>query len=158
MIQFVDGIKPLWEDEKNKTGGRWSIRIPKTHSNKFWEDLLLAMIGEQFSNAEEINGIMISLKPNFDTIQIWNRNSKESENVKNDLLKILKIEEGMKIDYDNFAEILSQPPKEKEQKSDRFEFSRGGGDDDNGGFRGRGGRGGRARGRGRGEYNNDFRQ
>jgi len=43
---FIDGVKPLWEDPACKDGGRWSIRSPKTHSAKFWEDLLLAMVGE----------------------------------------------------------------------------------------------------------------
>ena len=46
--QFKEGIKPLWEDEHCKDGGRFQIRVPKTHGSKFWENLLLAMIGEQF--------------------------------------------------------------------------------------------------------------
>lgn len=46
---FVDGVKPVWEDPACKEGGRFSLRVPKTHTSKFWEDLLLAMIGEQFS-------------------------------------------------------------------------------------------------------------
>ena len=46
---FVDGVKPVCEDPACKDGGRFSLRVPKTHTSKFWEDLLLAMIGEQFS-------------------------------------------------------------------------------------------------------------
>ena len=53
----------MWEDENCKDGGRWILRVPKTHTNKYWEDLLLAMIGEQFSEENEINGIAISIKP-----------------------------------------------------------------------------------------------
>lgn len=45
-MQFVDEIKPMWEDEANKLGGRWVIRVNKGFSNKLWEDLTLAMIGE----------------------------------------------------------------------------------------------------------------
>lgn len=49
----------MWEDEANKNGGRWVIRMNKGFSNKLWEDLILAMIGEQFECENEINGIII---------------------------------------------------------------------------------------------------
>jgi hypothetical protein len=62
----------MWEDEKCKEGGRFVLRVPKTHSNLFWENLVLSMIGEQFRCANEVIGIVISLKPSFDSIQIWN--------------------------------------------------------------------------------------
>ena len=58
----------MWEDEKCKDGGKWGMRIPKTHSNKYWEDLILALIGDQFSDENEVNGIMISLRHNMDTV------------------------------------------------------------------------------------------
>jgi translation initiation factor 4E len=35
----------MWEDEENKNGGRWDIWIQKGYSNRLWEDLLLALIG-----------------------------------------------------------------------------------------------------------------
>lgn len=54
----------MWEDEACKDGGRWVLRVPKTHTNKYWEDLILAMIGEQFRCENEIIGIAISIKPN----------------------------------------------------------------------------------------------
>jgi len=36
----------MWEDELCKNGGRFVLRVPKTHSNLFWENLALSMIGE----------------------------------------------------------------------------------------------------------------
>lgn len=105
----------MWEDENCKDGGRWILRMPKTHTNKFWEDLVLAMLGESFTVENEINGLVISLKPNSDTIAIWNRNGKDEKKVqaiKEDLERILKIEEGMKLDYEVFADVINQPPKE----------------------------------------------
>lgn len=36
----------MWEDEANKAGGRWTLRVQKGYANKLWEDLLLATIGE----------------------------------------------------------------------------------------------------------------
>jgi translation initiation factor 4E len=43
---FVDGIKPLWEDENCKEGGRITLRFPNTHTAKFWEDTVMALVGE----------------------------------------------------------------------------------------------------------------
>jgi hypothetical protein len=60
---------------------------------------------------------MISLRPNQDTISIWNRSAKDAkkvEAIKIDLDRILNLEEGMKFDYEDFAELLARPPKEKE--------------------------------------------
>ena len=50
---FVKGIQPAWEDEENSQGGRWQIRFNKSQplvSNKLWEDLVLGVIGEQFTH------------------------------------------------------------------------------------------------------------
>lgn len=58
----------MWEVEPCKQGGRWSLRVPKTHTNKFWEDVLLHMIGELFSTENEVLGIALSLKPVSDNI------------------------------------------------------------------------------------------
>lgn len=71
----------MWEDEHCKDGGRWVMRVPKSHTNKYWEDLLMAMLGEQFRAENEINGLVISLKPNQDTISIWNKNGKDEKKV-----------------------------------------------------------------------------
>jgi len=57
------------------------MRVPKSHTNKYWEDLLMAMLGEQFRAENEINGLVISLKPNQDTISIWNKNGKDEKKV-----------------------------------------------------------------------------
>jgi len=48
-------------------------------SNKLWEDLILGVMGEQFSHTNEINGIVISIRNNQDTMSIWNKNGRDSE-------------------------------------------------------------------------------
>ena len=70
---FINGVKPLWEDPACKEGGRFSLRMPKTHTAKYWEDLLLAMIGEQFTTPNEILGLVLSTKYNGDSIAVWHR-------------------------------------------------------------------------------------
>ena len=76
---FVDGVKPLWEDPACKDGGRFNIRLPKTHTSKYWEDLLLAMIGEQFTLEGEVLGLVLSTKLNSDWISVWHRNANDAK-------------------------------------------------------------------------------
>ena len=82
----------MWEDEANKNGGRWTLRVSKGYANKLWEDLILAMIGEQFADENEINGIVLSIRAQGDQISIWNRNGHNKEiveRIKQELITIL---------------------------------------------------------------------
>lgn len=110
---FADGVKPMWEDPKCAPGGKWSIRyIPKTHTNKFWEDLALALIGDMFNDENEVLGILLNLKPSYDQVQIWHASGKEQGKVdalKNDLENILNLgEHNLKLEYENFADTLAK--------------------------------------------------
>jgi translation initiation factor 4E len=82
----------MWEDEANKDGGRWTLRVSKGYANKLWEDLILAMIGEQFADENEINGVVLSIRAQGDQISIWNRNGHNKEiveRIKQELINIL---------------------------------------------------------------------
>jgi translation initiation factor 4E len=82
----------MWEDEANKNGGRWTLRVSKGYANKLWEDLILAMIGEQFADENEINGVVLSIRAQGDQISIWNRNGHNKEiveRIKQELINIL---------------------------------------------------------------------
>eukprot|EP01127_Copromyxa_protea_P022676 TRINITY_DN8276_c0_g1_i1.p1 TRINITY_DN8276_c0_g1~~TRINITY_DN8276_c0_g1_i1.p1 ORF type:complete len:198 (+),score=37.48 TRINITY_DN8276_c0_g1_i1:34-594(+) len=74
---MLDGIKPLWEDPRNETGGVWTIKVKKADTMTVWTEVLLASIGEQFApvleEGDEINGISLSTRPGEDNIiQVWN--------------------------------------------------------------------------------------
>ncbi len=49
---FKDGVKPMWEDENNRQGGRWLIKMDKkqrsAHLDNFWLEVMLCLIGESF--------------------------------------------------------------------------------------------------------------
>ena len=85
MHYFVEGVKPLWEDDQCKEGGRWQCRLPKHLSGKVWEDLLLVLVGSQFDCAPtngqpEVLGLVNSIKHvKVDTIAIWHRTAKNEE-------------------------------------------------------------------------------
>ena len=77
-------MKPLWEDPACADGGRWTVRTPKTHTAKFWEDLILAMVGEQFNVASgEVLGLVLSTKYSGDTISVWHKTATDAAIVAN---------------------------------------------------------------------------
>lgn len=72
---FKEGIRPVWEDEENKQGGKWTMRLKKGVADRFWEELLLAMIGDQFAEAsEEVCGAVVSVRSGEDVFSIWTKN------------------------------------------------------------------------------------
>jgi hypothetical protein len=82
----------VWEDPVNISGGKWIIRLKKGVTDRLWEDLVLAIIGDQFdecngdtkdlswedsrehgSDWPEICGCTISVRQSEDIVTLWNR-------------------------------------------------------------------------------------
>ena len=76
---FKEGIAPMWEDENNKNGGRVALKLRKEFSNLVWEELVFAFIGGYLANdvKDEINGLVINCKKDFNTLQIWTKSFTE---------------------------------------------------------------------------------
>ena len=104
---FKYNIKPLWEDESNKKGGRISIKLKKENSSLVWEEFILLLIGGNFPDKikEEINGVLISIRRDFNFLQIWFRTF-ENNNI-NDinqcLRELLQIPNEVELDVKPFA-------------------------------------------------------
>ncbi len=47
---FKRGVKPVWEDPRNITGGCWTFRVPKEKSTEFWMLLQVLAVGEGFDD------------------------------------------------------------------------------------------------------------
>ena len=72
---FKEGIRPVWEDEENKRGGKWIMRLKKGVADRYWEELLMACIGDQFNEAgEEVCGFVLSVRSGEDVFSIWTKN------------------------------------------------------------------------------------
>ncbi|KAE8441530.1 hypothetical protein EG329_004876 [Mollisiaceae sp. DMI_Dod_QoI] len=95
---FKRGIRPVWEDDENKKGGKWIVRLKKGVADRYWEELVLAIVGDQFAEAsEELCGAVLSVRNGEDILSIWTRN---------DGGRVLKIRETMK-------RMLNFPPETK---------------------------------------------
>ncbi|XP_026472953.1 eukaryotic translation initiation factor 4E-like isoform X2 [Ctenocephalides felis] len=82
---FKQGIRPMWEDEANKRGGRWAINLDKKQRindlDRFWLDTLLCMIGEAFENSEDICGAVVNVRAKGDKIGVWTRDASHGTSV-----------------------------------------------------------------------------
>lgn len=80
---FKEGIQPMWEDKSNEKGGRWLVNIDKLKRNDlldhYWLELLLAMIGEQFDDGEQICGAVVNIRNKGDKISLWTRDMNDDE-------------------------------------------------------------------------------
>lgn len=73
---FKKGVRPIWEDDENRKGGKWVVRLKKGVADRYWEDLMLALIGEQFGDAgEEVCGAVMSVRNGEDILSIWTATS-----------------------------------------------------------------------------------
>lgn len=96
---FKDGIKPMWEDEFNKNGGRWTYNVERRSSStptahitsiieQVWLDVMLCLIGEGFDPhgdkiAGGVCGIRRGGKSPVDNmgakIHIWTKDASDVE-------------------------------------------------------------------------------
>lgn len=106
---FKDGIRPLWEDDANKNGGKWIVRLKKGLANRCWENLILAILGEQFMVGEEICGAVVSVRFQEDLISIWNKtcsNQAVTSRIKDTLKRILNLPPSTILEYKSHNDSL----------------------------------------------------
>jgi len=101
---FRDGIKPTWEDPSNEKGGKWIVRLPKGLASRYWEEIILALIGGQFSGVPdgEICGAVVSVRFSEDIIGIWNRTSNDRDlidRIRDAIKKVLQLPPQANMEY-----------------------------------------------------------
>jgi len=75
FLVFKRGVKPMWEDPRNKDGGRWMIKLNTNERvddkcHKAWIDLLLTMIGNTV-DCSGITGAVFNCRAKLDKLSIW---------------------------------------------------------------------------------------
>ena len=113
---FKDGVKPAWEDPFNEKGGKWSLLIPRASnkSDSSWLYTLLALIGEELDNEDELCGAVISPRRMSDKLAIWTKNADAQDVVMaigKKLRQVLELSPGDKLEFFVHAEAYSKSAK-----------------------------------------------
>jgi len=93
---FREGISPTWEDPKNRNGGKWIVRLRKVEglASLYWEDLIMALVGEQFGDVGvQVCGVVVSVRQHEDILSVWTQDSKDDD-------AIAKIRDAIKTNLD----------------------------------------------------------
>ena len=106
FFMFKEPIKPLWEDENNKNGGRFSIKLKQGYTTIIWEEMIFTLIGGILPKEvkDEINGIVVTSKKEFNTLQIWFKtfDSKITKEIETCIRDILVIPDEVKLEPKQF--------------------------------------------------------
>ncbi|XP_011500073.1 PREDICTED: eukaryotic translation initiation factor 4E type 2 [Ceratosolen solmsi marchali] len=106
---FKIGIKPMWEDEANQRGGKWVVRLRKGLVSRCWENLILAMLGEQFMVGEEICGAVVSIRFQEDIICLWNKTASDlstTQRIRDTLRRVLHLPPTALMEYKTHNDSL----------------------------------------------------
>lgn len=106
---FKKGIKPMWEDPANKKGGKWVIRLKKEQAARAWENLCMAMLGEQFMAGNEICGVVVSTRYQEYLLSVWHRNSSDQAmiaRIRDALKRLLNIPPSATMEYKIHSDCL----------------------------------------------------
>lgn len=106
---FKEGIRPMWEDDANRSGGKWIIRLKKGLASRCWENLILAMLGEQFMVGEEICGAVISVRNQEDILSLWNRTALDqttTSRIRDTLKRVLNLPPSTIMEYKTHTDSL----------------------------------------------------
>ncbi|KAJ7954664.1 putative Eukaryotic translation initiation factor 4e [Quillaja saponaria] len=71
---FKAGVEPKWEDPECANGGKWTVTSNrKPDLDTMWLETLMALMGEQFDEADEICGVVASVRQRQDKISLWTK-------------------------------------------------------------------------------------
>jgi translation initiation factor 4E len=106
---FRNNIRPMWEDEENKLGGKWVLRLRKGLASQMWENLVFGIIGNQFDVGDEICGAVCSIRYQEDLISIWTKSARAEDvsmKIKETMKRLLSLPNSTVLDYKAHSSAL----------------------------------------------------
>uniref|UniRef100_A0A2I2Y1L1 Eukaryotic translation initiation factor 4E n=1 Tax=Gorilla gorilla gorilla TaxID=9595 RepID=A0A2I2Y1L1_GORGO len=81
---FKDAIETMWEDEKNKWGGRWLITLNKQQRrsdlDRFWLETLLCLIGQSSDDySDDVCAAVVNVRAKGDKRAVWTTECENKE-------------------------------------------------------------------------------
>jgi translation initiation factor 4E len=96
----------MWEDEGNKSGGKISVKLKKDYTTIIWEEIVLALIGGVLPAVvkDEINGVVVSIRKEFNILQIWFKNYNQNviSEIEQSLKDLLQVPDGVELEVKQF--------------------------------------------------------
>ena len=71
LAVFRAGLTPDWEDKGNIGGGRLVVRRERGELDESWLAVLFCLIGEHAGAADQVNGVVASVRSNGDRVAVW---------------------------------------------------------------------------------------
>lgn len=98
---FKKGIIPMWEDERNKNGGKLSVLLTWKFANVIWEEITFNFAKGLLPHFEYINGIVISMRPKFLVLSFWIKTNTSTvvEKIRNSLSGMMQAPSANCIDF-----------------------------------------------------------
>ncbi|PPQ75748.1 hypothetical protein CVT26_001669 [Gymnopilus dilepis] len=115
---FKSGIKPMWEDPANANGGKWVLTMKNNPQllDRCWNWLVMALVGEELEENDEICGAVVSLRSKVDRIQLWTRSKDDVDKlngIAKRLIKLLDVSEADNIGLEFQYNSDDRPPPNK---------------------------------------------
>lgn len=103
----------MWEDPANCNGGKFVVRAKKRRvADRYWEEMLLAIIGEQFEHSDDLCGVVISSRATGDDVlSIWNRtaaNESIVNSIREKIRQVLSLPTNWVIEYKAHNQSLAE--------------------------------------------------
>lgn len=81
---FKEGIQPMWEDDRNRQGGRWLVNTQKNFRqqelDRLWVETMMLLIGEMFGDfSVSVCGAVVQIRTKGDKLAIWTNNAADKE-------------------------------------------------------------------------------
>jgi translation initiation factor 4E len=128
-FMFKEPIKPMWEDENNKNGGRISIKLRKDYTTIIWEEMIFALIGGILPKQmkEEINGIVVTSRKEYNTLQIWFKTYEDQiiTDLEQCIRDILVIPQEVNLEIKQFNKSNSNNNKKEHNNNNNYKKSGG---------------------------------
>jgi Eukaryotic initiation factor 4E len=110
LIKYITNQNKT-KQPNNTQGGKWILRLPKGLASRYWEEIIFALMGQQFgvlgnvkNETHEICGAVMSVRYNEDILGIWNRNAHphnqiEIDHIRTAIQKILQLPSNAHMEY-----------------------------------------------------------
>ncbi|KAF8518986.1 translation initiation factor eIF 4e-like domain-containing protein [Hysterangium stoloniferum] len=135
LLFHVGVRRPVWEDPLNLAGGKWIIRLKKGVADRLWEDLVCAVVGDQFSEdgearegdaSPEICGCTISVRNSEDILSVWNKGTDARVNarIRDTIKRVLNLPPNIIMEYKTNSDSIGDKSSFRNSAIDRTPVER----------------------------------